>query len=501
MKLTQNGTVFARILLASAIFSILSITFGFFPFLGLSISLIFLIVLAYSIKTNKTPLTKALAVLLLLLSVSFTIRSEPSVLFLNLIAICYLGSIFLITNTKDDFKDTLAVLFAPLTLVLGSLITPSDYRLEFEKPSSKEARQKSLVNSTLIGVTTIVILAIILLLLASANPLFKKILTDILTIFGLADVKLGEAVFQWIMRAVFFVLLALVIPRIASLTNNKTHRQAANLGLNMAFPKIVVAVVLAVFFVTQLKLYFASANALTNLGYTYSRYTNEVFAQLSAVAAVVLAVLYLETGKTRNNKILSLVLSIEGVFLTFMAFKSDFDYIEAWGLTYKRLYGLFVATWILGIFILYMHKFIKKRARYIFFIQSLFFTGTMLILVNLVNFDYLIYHMRKPSTGQGVDYEYLSRLNPDSLAYKELLMKITYNNTTTPTPQEKQLASDNGLNVLLYKIERLQEKYQSLDIREFNLLEYLQYEQIKEINTVPIRANYKISPTPFRGSL
>ena len=80
-------------------------------------------------------------------------------------------------------------------------------------------------------------------------------------------------------------------------------------------------------------------------------------------------------------------------------------------------------------------------------------------------------------------------------------MKITYNNTTTPTPQEKQLASDNGLNVLLYKIEGLQEKYQSLDIREFNLLEYLQYEQIKEINTVPIRANYKISPTPFRGSL
>jgi hypothetical protein len=178
-----------------------------------------------------------------------------------------------------------------------------------------------------------------------------------------------------------------------------------------------------------------------------------------------------------------------------MAYKSVYEYSYMWGFTYKRLYGFAVATWILGIFLIYLYTYLKKIEKGIFLISSLAYTGVILILINIINFDYMIYHYRKASTGQGVDLEYLSRLSPDSLSYKDQLSEITKNDPEVPTNFEKEKASSNGLWVLLYKIDRLQEKYKDLDSRGFNLLEYLQNREIKDIDTNEYRTKYEL-PRP-----
>jgi hypothetical protein len=494
MQLTQKGRVFSYILLASALFCTSAITFGFFPYLGLSISFIVFALLAYSIKTDKTATTKAFFAITLVLSAFLAIRSEPSVTFIDLVGIFFFGSLFALSGDDKNFKNLFTIALTPVMLFLRSVFVKPDYSLDFKEEKTQEESQKVYLNSIIVGLVTIAVLAVILPLLSSTNPYFKSLIDGFLGFLGLTDIKIGETLAQWLVRLIFFVGLVFLIPRMATLINK--HGNQTDLfpeGINLLVPKTVVAVVLLIFFATQLELYSASPETLAALGYTYSRYTNEVFAQLSVVAVIVLALLFMDTGMKKLNRKLALTLAVEGVFLTLMAYKSVYEYSSMWGFTYKRLYGFAVATWIMGVFLIYLYSFYKKAAKHVFALRSLIYTGIILIFVNLASFDYLIYHVRKPTTGAGVDYEYLSRLSADSLSFNEQLSRFPIQPNEIDL-QDKQKAEQDGLFVLLYKIEGLQEKYNNLDIRGFNLDEYLQYLKVKNIETGQYRSLYKITP-------
>src|SRR3972149_619422 len=232
MQLTQKGKIYALILLASAIFTVFSITFEFFPHLGLSISFIFFATLAFNIKKEKTSLTKIFFVITLILSAFLSIRSEGFITFLNIVSIFYFAS--------------------------------------------------------LLSLTTITVLAVILPLLSSANPFFEKFLSGIVDLVGLDNFKITDNLFEWMFRFAFFLLLSYFIPKVATFINKKeSTKNLVPEGINILIPKIAVAIVLTIFFITQFQLYFSSSETLEAIGYTYSNYTNEVFAQLSAVAAIV----------------------------------------------------------------------------------------------------------------------------------------------------------------------------------------------------------------------
>src|SRR3990172_7939581 len=127
MQLTQKGKISALIIFACAAFSLLSIPFGFFPHLGLSISLISFAFLAFYIKNDKTPDTTAFFAIALILSIALTIRSEPSVIMLNLLAIFYFGILFVLTK-KEDPESILSLIFAPLILFLQSVFILNEYQ-------------------------------------------------------------------------------------------------------------------------------------------------------------------------------------------------------------------------------------------------------------------------------------------------------------------------------------------------------------------------------------
>ncbi|KKR30765.1 hypothetical protein A2715_02015 [Candidatus Woesebacteria bacterium RIFCSPHIGHO2_01_FULL_39_32] len=492
MQLTENGKVYALILLASAIFSIFTIAFGFFPYLGASISFIAFTLLAYYIKKDKTRLTKIFFAITLILSVFLSIRSEGFLTLLNIVGIFYFGSLFTLTLKGNKTESTFSIIFAPFTLFLKSLFTTKEYSLEFNDSLTEEKKKENTLNTIAITLVTIIALAIILPLLASANPYFEKLLSDLVDLLGIRNFKITENLFEWTLRLIFFIVLVLFVPKMATLMNkNEASKLRPQEGLNMLIPKIAVAVVLIIFFITQLQLYFSSPETLESLGYTYSQYTNEVFAQLSAVAVIVLALLYFEKENKKANINMALVLAFQGIFLTLMAYKSVYEYSNAWGFTYKRLYGFTVATWILGVFTIYLYAFLKNLKREGFIFSSVIYTGIILILVNLSNFDYMIYHFRKASTGQGIDHGYLTRLSSDSLSYKNQLSEIAKDSPQILTDLDKKEANTKGLWTLLYKIERLQEKYKDADIRGFNLFEYLQYKDIKDIDTQIYRDKYK----------
>ncbi|KKQ53950.1 MAG: hypothetical protein US75_C0046G0007 [Candidatus Woesebacteria bacterium GW2011_GWC1_38_13] len=493
MQLTDNSKVYVLILLGCAIFSLLSVTFGFFPYLGFSVSFILFLLLAFYIKNDKTSLTKVFFTIALILSIFLSIRSEPFITLLNILAIFYFSCLFVLTK-KDDPDSIFSIILAPLMLFLQSAFIKNNYRLEFEGSVASQKKRESALNMIAVLLVTLTILAIILPLLASANPLFERLLLSAADLIGLRGLKIDEAVLRWVVRLIIFTGLAYLIPRIATFVNKKEgFKITSRLALNLLIPKTAVAVVLAVFFIAQFQLYFSSKETLAALGYTYSNYANEVFAQLSIVAVIIMGLVYADTEKKKVNEKLALILIIEGIFLTFMAYKSVYEYSNAWGFTYKRLYGFAVATWILGIFSIYLYTFIKNVEKNVFLAKSAVYTGIILILINLANFDYLIYNFRRATTGAGVDYNYLSRLSSDSLSYGAQLNLLLKDFSDPATDLEKSQAESQGFRVLLHKIDFLQEKYKDFDIREYNLLEYLQYREVKNVDTKFIRDKYTLT--------
>ena len=496
MQLTQKGKISALIYLASAIFSLMTVTYGFFPHFGFSISLVIFTTLAYHIKKDKNGYTKIFFAITLVLSILLSFRSQELVILLDVLGIVCFGSLMVVYDSRN--KLTLfSVVSAPILIMLKSPLIKSEYFLESTTSIDKKKSKENTVNSVTIGLFTLIILAIILPLLASANPFFKEFVTKLIDLVGLRNIKITESIFRWVMRVVVFFILAIFVPKIATLENKDNGLKLPfQESLNMLVPKIAIAAVLAIFFVMQIQLYFASSATLEQLGYTYSRQANEVFTQLSVVAFIALIILYGEKVSGKFNKIFTVVLAIQGIFLTFMAYNSVYNYSISWGFTYKRLYGFTVATWVLGLFLIYLYSFIKKTGKEMFLKSSIVFSGIILILINLANFDYLIYHYRKAATGQGVDYKYLSRLSSDSLSYDDQLLELAKNLTQEVTEVEKNEATDKGLWLLIYKIERLQKKYKHMDIRGFNLLEYLSYQKIKDVDTEFLRNKYQLVNPP-----
>ncbi len=125
----------------------------------------------------------------------------------------------------------------------------------------------------------------------------------------------------------------------------------------------------------------------------------------------------------------------------------------------------------------------------LFIKNSIIFTASILILVNIINFDFVIYHYSKATTGEGVDYTYLSRLSADSLSYKEQF-KVLETYTIKNINKRGDYDNDNPL-ILLRNIENLQNKYSDLDVRTVSLLEYFQYRKIRSLDTSQLREHYE----------
>jgi len=479
---SQKSKIYLFILLASLTAPVLVITSNFFPYTGLGLTLLAYTSIAYIIKKDKNIFSKSFFVVTFLLTICLFIRSEGFLTFLNITGIIYFASLSLSERLNSD-RDIISVVISPLNLILRSLSIRSEFKPDAKSLRFLHKKNDEKKNTFIVTVFTCTSLAVILPLLASANPIFKKLLSDIINLFGLKNLHFTDNVFLWIFRFIVSAVLIFIIPKIATYSNKKQVSLFNIRGyMNMLIPKTTVSFVLIIFFITQIQLYFVTPQTLSDLGYTYSRYANEVFAQLSTVGAIILAILYFEKEDKKINNIFTHLLSFEGIFLNLMAYKSAIDYISSWGFTYKRLYGIVLASLIMGMFIIFLYGSYKKLNKTLIFKSSLIYTGLILLLINFINFDYIIYNCGKASTGQGIDYAYLARLSPDSLSYQEQFKRLSEINLKYPENIIILNNNSEGAYTLLNKIENLQKKYRNNDFRSFSLLEYLQYKKIEEID-------------------
>ena len=481
------------ILALSLIFSFLITSFGYFPQTGIALSFSIFAVLAFVLKKNKSKFDGIYFTFVLLFSLGLAVRSDPLVIFINLVAASFFGLLMLTPDISGKGSLIERIYSAAAYILRSVFAVKSDYYLEYGK-NKKQPEKNSILRVFLGIILTVLVMAAVLPLLSSANPIFQKIVQNILNAINLGGFFkwLGnENIGVWIVRLIFFAIFALFIPKFLTSMNREAAGHfsifTSSKGIPLSIPKIFLTVTIFVFFVTQFQLYFATDASLAALGVTQSQRTRDVFTQLSVVAGIILLLIYNDRGKGKMAKTFNWILGVSGIFLCLMAYKSVFEYIGAWGLTSKRLYGLIFATWVLGIFVLYFRNYAGKNLNAWFIQKSIIYTGVILLLINIFNFDYLIYHVDMAKTGQGVDYNYLTRLSADSLSYKE---QYDFLEETRAKNNFPDVYNSMSPLILLNKIRNLQEKYASFDIRSFSLLDYIEYRQIKSINTEELKKYY-----------
>lgn len=503
----MGSYVYLFTLLLSGVFSYLLVVQKEFPYLGFSLIFAALSSLVYFLKKIKNWEDTLLYIILLFLSYCLVWRANDFLTFLNIISIFYAGSYFIFPYKERHQLTLVSTMFLPLVLFVRLIMTRNILIFDPQSLTGKEKKdtRQKFTEIALSVVITFGLLVIIIPLLSSANPLFARLTEQVVKFFNIQ--KLLESLFSdfftiHLLRIIFFLLFAFFIPRIVSfisqLTDNTAVKSPTELNLPLFIPKLVVSLVLIVFFVTQAQLYFASSETLKALGYTNSQYAREVFAQLSVVAFIIFMLIYADKSKTGNTRLLTYFLMIQAFFLNLIAFKSDYDYSYRFGFTEKRLYGFTGVAWLTGLFGLFFYSQRSNQKHPLFLRNIIFLTCLTLVAVNIANFDYLTYHYSKSRTGEGTDYAYLSRLSTDSDSYHEQLQILNKSLMKDEKITDMQRATAWSL---MMRVDRLRYKYKDLDWRTFNISDYLQYRKLQDLDIDKMRKLFEkkqlIYPTVF----
>lgn len=471
----------------SALYSFLFVTMHSFQSLSLSIIFISLSSIIFLLKKEKTIIDNILYGIILLLSSFISIFSNGTLTFLNFVAIFYFGSLLSLKDIERNNLHFFKTITLPFQLLINCLTIENVFPFKIKNLiKTKKIPVNKLQDIIITVIISFVVLFIVLPLLSSANPLFQKWVLSFINIFNIddfLDLLFGQIMING-MRIFFFIIFYVLLTRLFSyikLGKESTIKEN-DIQFPMTLPKILIAVILGIFFLSQYKLYFATDAVLKTLGLTNSQYAREVFAQLGVVALVILGLMYFDKLKKYAVKLLTVILLVEGVFLTGIALKSVYDYSSLFGFTFKRLYGFAGVVWIFGVFALFAYTYLKQLKGTSLLRNILLYSGIILILINVFNFDYLVNHVSKPRTGEGIDYNYLAyNISADGHLYRELFMRSYLDAKKT-----KEGMFIFPVPYLISKINKLREEYTTNDWRSFNVSEYIEYQDIKDKKLDPL---------------
>jgi hypothetical protein len=281
--------------------------------MGLSFFFASLASFVFFLKRPKLGYDKVLYGAILILCGFLLYRVNPLLTLFNTIGIILLGSVM--TVTKNAMISFANLLFSPLQALSGVFNTSNEFHfnrdlLKHPQKISKAFNWVQLVQSVLI---TLGLLIVVVPLLASANPIFNKLVSDFFSGLHLDNILkflFGEGLEIHIGRILLAILLFLFSTRLSSFAYSKPEGEAENVSivkqdLSALFllPKIVLSFVILLFFVTQIQLYSANTDTLKAIGYTNSKQVNEVFGQLSIVSLIVFALIYNDRSKKKFKQI------------------------------------------------------------------------------------------------------------------------------------------------------------------------------------------------------
>lgn len=475
-----------------------------FPFLGIALAFTLVSSACLYFKPKITPWNIFAFSGIIFFSIFLVLRANPLLIFFDIFTnIGLLSILFLPDNYIKSFWH---VFLLPLEALAKVFQTDNQFPLDLsvlkKGPDSKTFLNTNTIVSVLI---TLGVLIVVIPLLSASNPLFKNLVDSVLNFFDLGEFLrnlFSDNAVIWLFRLGFFLFLLFFIPRALSYTRAhhvwENHRTLITQSLSLLLPKLAVLAVFIIFFITQAQLYFASSEMLTTLGYTNSEATREVFGHLLIVCLVVFALIYNDRSQKKWNTWTTYALLFGVALMNLMAFKSDFDYTSLFGFTEKRLYGFSVNLWIFGALGIYLLDFKAQHLDHLVKKLGVWFI-LVLGLVNILNFDYLIYNFNRARTGEGEDATYLVTLSEDAGSYdKRIRAAVNQAKPIDPTSGSINIESTNAYTAL-NNVDDLRNAAKRGGFANFNLSRQKAYDEVRDLDVDKLRKTLDTKRQP-RGS-
>ncbi len=322
---------------------------------------------------------------------------------------------------------------------------------------------------------TSVVLIIILPLLSYSNPYFAQFISGIYE----STIRWILEFFNWtiICRVLIFFYFLAYLPRLLCYYQKDIPENRETREFNIPIPKLAIILSLGGFLIAQLQVYLNPQL----LGLTAGNQAREIFFHLSAVCLIVFLLLYINLKKNLLARVTSALLLIQSAFLVGIAFNSDWNYVNSWGLTHLRLYGFSLIALIVGCVLVFgasMIPVFKDFSKRIGLTQTLALVFCfVLVVTNVINFDAMIYK-NPPRETQGIAYSYIASMSIDSmsLAREYELVKEVKELRVKPSGfcADRSYYNENT-------IKYLQAKYSKFQFISFNWNEYQNYYMVKDI--------------------
>jgi hypothetical protein len=484
-----------RILAYSVVASLLLVSDNYFNYIGWAVFGIAQTSLILYFKKDRTRLDWFFGIAAIVSTINFVFYTNFVTLLFSAIIYLY-ASGWLISKLPRDRVMQIMHLFVPyfssyisvmqfrenptqLSSLVGEVSsTPSKASEPKKISTAKSSNWTQMLFSSLV---TLGVLSIILPLLSFANPQFGIYLKNLFEFQWIKDT------FEWIIENIFsfttifraFVIV-FVYKLIPKLIYHCRHHQDAVLeekkDMQLSIPKIVTVFTLFAFLAVQVQTTL-NPGLLTKAA---GDIANETFFQLSVVCFVAFWLVYLNYKDTLSTKIWSIILLIQSLILSAIAFNSDWSYVVNWGLTHKRLYGFSVVSIVVGMIMVFVYFAYHNSRKLVQGIAVVFCFVS--VVTNAINMDKLIYD-NPPKEASGVEQNYVNELGLDTRNIKTRYENVVnkYDKIGKDLDTKDDCRETSWLGSYNRQIDYLIGKYSRVVLLDWNYSEFVNYLEVKNI--------------------
>ncbi len=363
----------------------------------------------------------AAGVAALAFTVAPAVRASGLLAFLCLSAALLLGSYALVGG-----RTWLELLTAALVVIPG--VAQGVHWLSTSRP-----RRGDKANSTTTGmatgarvtlaiVLTVFLVAILLPLLRSADPIFARLVDSWVDQLPRLD---GRTFAGALILAAIAITAAFFAHRGPFPVSSTVERSRPLQGLDWMIPLVVVNLIFAVFVTVQIQVLFGGHDYVLGAGGPdYADYARRGFGELCAVTVIALALVAAVGGfakrETSGQRVMVRVAGGLLCALTLVIVASALQrmllYVDAYGFTWRRLLPFTLEVWLGLVFVLLLIAGIRLRGAWLPRAIVASAAATLFALV-AVNPDALIARttLARLETSYAVDYEFLDTLSADAV--------------------------------------------------------------------------------------
>jgi len=396
-----------------------------FPFyVVLVIAGLFFIANFFKKQINKKVLLHL--VLLIFFSAMVFVRSSSLLIFLNVIASLLLLLVITEVSFGEKVKNFLIGDYIKIFFLPFKFIRPLFQTLSNLFSQSGVNKDRKVFSQIVRGILmAIPVLFVFLLLFSSADLIFQKHVSDLISI----DNEL-EIIFRFIL-----ILIATLVyigaytysfrekeGQITAQQNSKNHTVGQ---IESSILLGSVNVLFFIFILVQFTYLFGGERNISNQGFTYAEYVRRGFFELIAVAIISLLLLLTtekyvikkESEHALGFKVFSTALVTQVILIMVSAFTRLSLYEEAYGFTTLRLYSHAFIILLVVIFCLLIYKIYKDKRENTFAFRVFLSIALFLVVMNFLNPDAFIARRnieQFDATGK-LDIYYLSHLSDDAI--------------------------------------------------------------------------------------